>query len=395
MKYTIKQIEQLVNSNRVKTALDQINAVFDNSDNMPEDLNSEEVLSLLRLKAKCELIIFKDKTYIKTLFEISSLSEHLNDKLVLIHQLIKEKEYLDAHDEYERLRYSTIFSNYKSIKQNKNQLLEICELFYRDYSLHLLKDKLRDESQKFIFVEDEALRVANFINELFNVKLYEEKSLRSDHRPSYLGYSNISEEPYIPFALKTDIELLSLLNEIKEEVLLILDKRQGKPYVKNIQGVPAGFDHLIGSNDWRSVDVYAGGKLLVAEGKALISLLKQHFDLADCAPLAPEVMISILEPGTHITPHVGTSNIKHTLHIPIVLPEGDLGIKVGGIVKKWKFGDCILFDDSFEHEAWNKTQNTRIVLIVDIWHNDLSFNERAFLKNIMPLIVSWRSKLNV
>ena len=31
----------------------------------------------------------------------------------------------------------------------------------------------------------------------------------------------------------------------------------------------------------------------------------------------------------------------------------------------------IIFDDSFEHEVWNETDEPRIVLIVDLWHPQL------------------------
>jgi len=394
MKYKIKQIEQLVNSNRAKNALNEINIIIKNGDEIAHNFNKEESISLLRLKAKCELTIFSDKSYLKTLNEISQLSEHLNDKLIYVHQLIKEKEYKKAHNEYEQLRNSNAIVIYKKNNQNRNQLLDVCGVFYADYSLHLLKEMLRNEIPEYGFDNKQKSRVNDFINDLFNVKSYEEQSLRHDHKPSYLGYASLNEEPYIEPKLISDIKLSSVLVEIKKEVLGILEKRHGTPYVKNKKGVPAGFDHLIENDSWRSIDVYAGGKLLVTEGKKLVSILKTHFDLADCPPLAPEVMISILEPGTHITPHYGTSNIKHTLHIPIVLPEGDLAIRVGGVLHRWKASECLLFDDSFEHEAWNRSKNTRIVLIVDIWHNELSMQERQFLKKIMPLIVDWRSKLN-
>jgi len=36
-------------------------------------------------------------------------------------------------------------------------------------------------------------------------------------------------------------------------------------------------------------------------------------------------------------------------------------------------GQCVAFDDSFQHEAWNGHPDTaRVVLIVDVWHPDLT-----------------------
>lgn len=38
-----------------------------------------------------------------------------------------------------------------------------------------------------------------------------------------------------------------------------------------------------------------------------------------------------------------------------------------------------VFDDSFDHEAWHDGETTRINLIVDFWHPDLSDAEVKFL----------------
>ena len=54
-------------------------------------------------------------------------------------------------------------------------------------------------------------------------------------------------------------------------------------------------------------------------------------------------------------------------HLPLVVPDEDLcGIRVGNVTKHWKEGELMIFDDSFEHEAWNKTDSNRTVLMFDI-----------------------------
>ena len=42
-------------------------------------------------------------------------------------------------------------------------------------------------------------------------------------------------------------------------------------------------------------------------------------------------------------------------------------------------GECVLFDDSCEHEAWHRGDRTRIVLVFDVWHPDLTDKEVQFL----------------
>lgn len=34
-------------------------------------------------------------------------------------------------------------------------------------------------------------------------------------------------------------------------------------------------------------------------------------------------------------------------------------------------GKCLVFDDSYEHEVWNRTEGERVLLLFDLWHPDL------------------------
>ena len=91
---------------------------------------------------------------------------------------------------------------------------------------------------------------------------------------------------------------------------------------------------------------------------------------------------STLAPGTHITPHHGPTNKKLRVHLPLIVPEGDdyCRLRVGDDVIVAKEGICYIFDDSLKHEAFNDhPSQTRIVLIFDIWHPDLSDKEIKFL----------------
>jgi aspartate beta-hydroxylase len=92
----------------------------------------------------------------------------------------------------------------------------------------------------------------------------------------------------------------------------------------------------------------------------------------------PSAMFSILKPGTHIPPHVGVSNARLVVHIPLVIPP-DCGFRVGNQTRIWSPGQALVFDDSIEHEAWNRSDHWRALLIFDIWHPDLSESERACL----------------
>ena len=49
---------------------------------------------------------------------------------------------------------------------------------------------------------------------------------------------------------------------------------------------------------------------------------------------------------------------------------------VGGERHDWREGHAVVFDDTYEHEAWNRGSRTRVVLIVDVWSPHLSLAER-------------------
>lgn len=78
-------------------------------------------------------------------------------------------------------------------------------------------------------------------------------------------------------------------------------------------------------------------------------------------------MFSILEPGKHLLPHRGPYNGVLRLHLGLIVPEPRerLGIRVANEIYRWREGEAIIFDDAYEHEAWNRTDKTRVVLFVD------------------------------
>ena len=78
-------------------------------------------------------------------------------------------------------------------------------------------------------------------------------------------------------------------------------------------------------------------------------------------------MFSIFEPGKHLPPHRGPYNGVLRLHLGLIVPEPreKLGIRVADVVCNWEEGKVLLFDDAYEHEAWNHTDKTRVVLFVD------------------------------
>ena len=77
---------------------------------------------------------------------------------------------------------------------------------------------------------------------------------------------------------------------------------------------------------------------------------------------------SILGPGKRLPPHHGPYRGVLRHHLALVVPEPPqaCGIRVGGQVRHWQEGRSLVFDDTYEHEAWNNTDGERLVLFLDI-----------------------------
>jgi aspartyl/asparaginyl beta-hydroxylase (cupin superfamily) len=95
---------------------------------------------------------------------------------------------------------------------------------------------------------------------------------------------------------------------------------------------------------------------------------------------------SAINPGTHIPAHRGPFNLKLTCHLGLVGLDG-CKFRCNDKMQKWEDGKTFIFDDSLEHEAWNNGKQQRIVLIVDLFHPDLTESERTAIKYYFDEII--------
>lgn len=97
---------------------------------------------------------------------------------------------------------------------------------------------------------------------------------------------------------------------------------------------------------------------------------------------SPVAMFSLLKPRTRIPPHHGVANTRLVVHLPLVVPP-HCGFRVGNETREWKVGQAWMFDDTIEHEAWNDSDELRVVFIFDVWHPYLTEVEREAYARIM------------
>lgn len=96
----------------------------------------------------------------------------------------------------------------------------------------------------------------------------------------------------------------------------------------------------------------------------------------------PAAMFSVLKPQTRIPPHNGVANVRLVVPLPLVVPAG-CGFRVGSEAREWRVGEAWVFDDTIEHEAWNSSDEVRVVLICDVWNPRLSVGEREAISAVM------------
>ena len=101
---------------------------------------------------------------------------------------------------------------------------------------------------------------------------------------------------------------------------------------------------------------------------AAISACPETWRILQKIPGLKAAMFSIFEPGKHLRPHRGPYNGVLRFHLGLIVPKaepGKIGIRVANQVCHWEEGKALIFDDAFEHEAWNHSDQVRVVLFVD------------------------------
>jgi aspartate beta-hydroxylase len=108
-------------------------------------------------------------------------------------------------------------------------------------------------------------------------------------------------------------------------------------------------------------------------------------ELVDAVPRrSGTVFLSRLTPGAHIPKHCGATNSQLTCHFGIVVPDG-VELRVARELRRQPEGRCIIFDDSFEHEVWNRAGADRYNVFMQFWHPDLSDEEIAGIQELEQL----------
>ncbi len=162
------------------------------------------------------------------------------------------------------------------------------------------------------------------------------------------------------------------------QALVASEARQLVPYIQYAHDVPQQMPDLNQSLDWSALHLLQLGARIEANARHCPRTLAAYdaLDVPAIPERGPNLMFSLLAPNTRIPPHHGVTNTRVVMHLPLIVP-GDCGFRVGGQTREWTPGKALVFDDTIEHEAWNDSDELRVVLIGDLWRPELSAKERA------------------
>jgi beta-hydroxylase len=138
-----------------------------------------------------------------------------------------------------------------------------------------------------------------------------------------------------------------------------LERDRERLDVEAVAGLPLGLH-----GRWEAHFLIEQGALLPAAERrcpATLALLEQVEGLRSA-------YFSVMTAGTHLLPHAGPNPSILRVHLTLRAPEpiGASALVVDGQVVEHRPGELFVFDDTFEHEVWNRGTSDRTTLMLDV-----------------------------
>lgn len=109
---------------------------------------------------------------------------------------------------------------------------------------------------------------------------------------------------------------------------------------------------------------------------------------------SPQALFSLLAPGTHVLPRHAVTNARVRVQLPLLV-DGTSALRVGGTEHIWRAGHAEVFDETFEHEMWNRGTTTCALLVLDAWHPGLTAAEREAITLLFGAIADFNRDAHV
>ncbi|XP_061304384.1 aspartyl/asparaginyl beta-hydroxylase isoform X6 [Pezoporus flaviventris] len=162
---------------------------------------------------------------------------------------------------------------------------------------------------------------------------------------------------------------------IRDEGLAVMDKKRSLFLPED--------ENLREKGDWSQFTLWQQGRKNENACKSVqktCALLERFPEATGCR--RGQIKYSIMHPGTHVWPHTGPTNCRLRMHLGLVIPKEGCRIRCAQENRSWEEGKVLIFDDSFEHEVWQDAEDYRLIFIVDVWHPELTAQQRRTLPAI-------------
>lgn len=208
-------------------------------------------------------------------------------------------------------------------------------------------------------------------------------------QPSMFYFPGLPQRPFYErheFPWLADVEAATpkLVAELETR---LADSEDFRPYVETPKDRPAPNNPLRDDPSWGAHYLWFNGAPVAGQAAAAPATMAAlaRAPMPRIAGRSPMALWSLLKPGTHIQPHHGLLNTRLICHVPLIV-NADCGLRVGPETRRWEPGRALIFDDSFEHEAWNRGATTRVILLFEIWRPEIAAEEREALTRLFEAI---------
>ena len=198
------------------------------------------------------------------------------------------------------------------------------------------------------------------------LRLFLNRRLRVVARFLYYRHAGAQERPVYFDVARICPELVRIdenWDVISEELGEVLKGRTAIPRYHEVDPLQKDISAEEG-NAWRTFIVYRlaeGGR---SEGS---KQCPRTAEILESLPGCLQAFFSILEPGHSIPAHNGPNLHYLRYHTAFVVPtDAPPTIRIRDTYYTWKERESVLFDDSYNHEIYNRSQELRVVLIVDV-----------------------------
>ena len=176
-------------------------------------------------------------------------------------------------------------------------------------------------------------------------------------RRSLVGEATFFENDHFPWI----DEIESNWETIRGELERVLEDREALP---NFQEISKDQLEITDDDRWKTFFLYGFG----FEAKLGVEMCPRTAALMREIPGMTTAMFSILSPHKHILDHRGPYKGVLRYHLGLIVPRDapSCRIRVGDDIRHWEQGASMIFDDTYNHEVWNDTDETRVVLFVDV-----------------------------